>query len=366
MMYPNLINQMMSDGIFNDLQRLDVPWADLNIQSALNYGYYLHSANKLVSPFVFDLTDAIEDVHTEPYEVQPLTQVERNIIALTIYTTFNKKWSRLWDIFNIEYNPLYNYVLTENETIENEGQSTGHKTGTQTTVTDTDIRNTGTDTLVTDRTIANTGTDTHNITKNETDGGTESVQKQNTKTNTGTDTVVTDTDTTNTGTVGNVTNGTTTDGLWGFNSDTAVNSDTSTGSETGTRTDNLAGTLDTTETETQNLQEVNNGTDTTTRNLTHTATNTDTNTKNLSTDEDTTETQTKNLSTSNDTTETRTDNLINTISDTGSSERNLTKNGNIGFNTPQEMLVSDLELWQWNFFKSVFDDIDSVLTMCIY
>jgi hypothetical protein len=48
------------------------------------------------------------------------------------------------------------------------------------------------------------------------------------------------------------------------------------------------------------------------------------------------------------------------------STRELQKSGNIGFNKPQEMLTAELELWQWNFFKSVFEDIDTVLTMCIY
>ena len=304
MMYPNLINQTMSDGIFNDLAQLDVPWTQIS-PAALNYGYYLQSARKLISPFVIDLTSALTDE-----VVEPLTTVERNMIALTIYTTFKNKWNRLWDIYSIEYNPLYNYTLTEEETINSDDSGTFRDTGTQQRVVDTDTTNTGTDTVVTDRQIKHTGTDT----------------------------TVTDTDTTNTGTVGTVGSSDTLDGIFGFNSDDSVGSDTRDVDTTGTRTDNLAGTVDTTETET----------------------------KNLTTDDDATETETQNLAGTVDTTDTRTDNLTRTSEEQSETTRSLEKNGNIGFNTPQEMLVADLELWQWNFFKSVFDDIDSVLTMSIY
>lgn len=360
MMYPNLINQTMSDGIFNDLAQLDVPWVQTS-PAALNYGYYLQSARKLISPFIVDLTSALTDE-----VVEPLTTVERNMVALMLYTTFKDKWNRLWDIYNIEYNPLYNYMLTEEETINSDDSGTFRDTGTQQRVVDTDTTNTGTDQVVTDRQIKNTGTDTHNITKQESDGGNESIQKSNTVTNTGTDTTVTDTDTTNTGTVGTVGSSDTLDGIFGFNSDESVGSDTRDVDTTGTRTDNLAGTVDTTETETKNLTETTSGTDTRTRALTHTASNSDTNTKNLTTDEDATETETQNLAGTVDTTDTRTDNLTRTSEEQSETTRSLEKNGNIGFNTPQEMLVADLELWQWNFFKSVFDDIDSVLTMSIY
>ena len=353
------------DGVFTDLQEFDVPWKESNIASSLNYGYYLNSARKLVSPFIFDLSGCIEEImaNTEP---QPLTQAQRVVVASTIFAMFHDKWNRLWSIYNIEYNPLHNYTLTEDESTTVEGSGTIDDTGTQTRVIDTDTTNTGTDTVVVDGETTTTGTDTHQISKNESDGGTDTMQKSSTITNTGTDTTVTDTDTTNTGTVRNVGDGSSENGIFGFNSQTAVGSDTTSAESDSTRTDNLAGTLDTTETETKNLQETSSGTDTRTRALTHTATNSDTETKNLASTEDTTQTETQNLASTVDTTDTRTDNLTRTSEEQSETTRSLTKEGNIGFNTPQEMLVADLELWQWNFFKSVFDDIDSVLTMSIY
>ena len=47
--------------------------------------------------------------------------------------------------------------------------------------------------------------------------------------------------------------------------------------------------------------------------------------------------------------------------------RTLTRSGNIGVTTSQQMIQSEIELWQWNFFKNViFPNIDGVLTISIY
>lgn len=47
-------------------------------------------------------------------------------------------------------------------------------------------------------------------------------------------------------------------------------------------------------------------------------------------------------------------------------DRKLTRQGNIGVTTTQQMMQSEIELWKWNFYRSVFKDIDSVLTLKIY
>ena len=47
-------------------------------------------------------------------------------------------------------------------------------------------------------------------------------------------------------------------------------------------------------------------------------------------------------------------------------ERVLTRSGNIGVTTSQQMIQSERDLWQWNFFESVFTDLDYVLTLQIY
>lgn len=46
--------------------------------------------------------------------------------------------------------------------------------------------------------------------------------------------------------------------------------------------------------------------------------------------------------------------------------RELTRSGNIGVTTSQQMLLSEIELRKWNYFLSVFNDIDTLLTLSIY
>ena len=111
-------------------------------------------------------------------------------------------------------------------------------------------------------------------------------------------------------------------GIWGFNSSTSVPSDMSDGTATNENTT----TRDLTETET--------GTDTTDR------TNTDTYNRSY--------------------TETGTDTTA------GTSSRKLTRTGNIGTNTFQNLLQQERNLWMYNFFEKIFKDVDSVLTLPIY
>ena len=140
-----------------------------------------------------------------------------------------------------------------------------------------------------------------------------------------------------------------------------------------TRTDNLTHVKTGTETQTDNL------TDTTTPNLTtktaktfhgfnssegvpsdeqsetETGTNTVTRTG--------TEQNQYNLSD----TDTGTQTVIDGGSDTHIRNYELTRSGNIGVTTSQQMIESERALWLWNFFRNVvFPDIDRVLTLQIY
>ncbi len=90
--------------------------------------------------------------------------------------------------------------------------------------------------------------------------------------------------------------------LWGFNSDTSVPSDMT----DGTTTVNTTNTRDLTDTE--------KGTDTT----------------------------------------------------TGENTRKLTRTGNIGTNTFQNLIQQERNIWMYDFFEQVFKDVDSVLTIPIY
>ena len=111
-------------------------------------------------------------------------------------------------------------------------------------------------------------------------------------------------------------------GIWGFNSSTSVPSDMSDGTATNENT--------------------------TTRDLTETETGTDT------TDHTNTDAYNRSY------TETGTDTTA------GTSSRKLTRTGNIGTNTFQNLLQQERNIWMYDFFEQVFKDVDSVLTIPIY
>lgn len=48
--------------------------------------------------------------------------------------------------------------------------------------------------------------------------------------------------------------------------------------------------------------------------------------------------------------------------ETETGTRTLTRSGNIGVTTSQQMIESEIALWQWNFFEMIFKDVDTILT----
>lgn len=286
-----------STGVFTALQTHDVPWRDSNIDTLLNIQYHNgRSGNRIISPLVESYTDNTDE----------LSLNDKNEIGSLLFEIYKDKWSKLYNLMELEYNPISNYDMTEEESTEVETENELTRTGTDTT------QGTGTDAF------------THTGTSTTADTGTETNQ------HTGTETHVIDEDTT-----GGSTGGTDT-AVFGFNSSTGVDDTevntitTANGSrdETDTKTNNL------TDTRTDNLQSqrTDNLTDTETRNITDTTTH---NTK--------------------DTTE-----------GSNSTSRTLTRSGNIGVTTSQQMIQSEIDLWKWNFFFQVFEDIDTVLTITAY
>ena len=148
----------------------------------------------------------------------------------------------------------------------------------------------------------------------------------------------------NTGTVKNEGSGTNINqnGIWGFNSSASVPSDMSNGTATNENTT------------TGNLSETETGTDTTDRTNTDTYNRSYTETGTDTTDRTNTDTYNRSY------TETGTDTTA------GTSSRKLTRTGNIGTNTFQNLLQQERNIWMYNFFEQVFKDVDSVLTIPIY
>lgn len=116
--------------------------------------------------------------------------------------------------------------------------------------------------------------------------------------------------------------------------------------------------------------ETNSGTDTTNRTGTDTITHTgDTENEisafNSSTYQDsakdtqnTTDLDTRNMS----------DALVHghILTNSGRDTETLTRSGNIGVTTSQQMAQSSLDLWKWNFFYDIFRDVDSIFTITTY
>lgn len=61
-----------------------------------------------------------------------------------------------------------------------------------------------------------------------------------------------------------------------------------------------------------------------------------------------------------------TENRTTSESENDNEESTLKRSGNIGVTTTQQMISSERELWLWDFFKIVFADLDSVLTLQVY
>lgn len=274
----------INHGIFTFLNALDVPWKEKNISQQLNLQYHGNiSGKKETSPLVDSLI--VEN---------NLTDNSKTMLAMSIFSIYSNKWSKLYRILSLEYEPIENYNMTETESTK----STNENTDTITTNT----------TNSNDVTETNTGTNTANDSENTTGKNTITDSRTVTENN-------------------NVTNN---NALYGFNSTSGVNSDSQNGTET------------------------RNVTDSNTHNDDLKGTRTNEHSENINTSKVTAQ--------KNDVKDVK----DGTHTENSSQDRTLTRHGNIGVTTSQQMLNSEIELWQWDFFSGVFKDIDKILTIQTY
>lgn len=382
---------LTGEGIFSALQDFNVPWKDDNIASILDMEYHGNvSGEKPVSPLVLKMTE----------ETYTLTTTQINTLASIIFALNGVNWGKLWDTLSFEYDPISNYDMkermTNDQTITQYGKTNRRvedlqhdKTGTETDTPDiTDLRTdnlthakTGTDRFIPNTTEmrtdnlqhTKTGTETAGI--NKTDTRTDNLQH----TKTGTETSTPNTTETTTPNLQNTSD----TGIYGFNSAAASGSGTTSTTATGTNTVRKSGTDTTTynltEAETGTQANVTTGTNTTTYDTAEADTGTQTTQKtgSDSTEYGTSETDTGTQTNRRSGTDTRTYNTTDTddniITDTeGGSDshtRNyfLTRTGNIGVTTSQQMIQSERDLWKWNYFRDVvFPDIDKSLCLLVY
>lgn len=224
--YPTMID---GDGVMTDLANLGVPWSTNS--AVLDKAYYMHSAQRAVVPMLRLIGN----------EDGSLSDTSRVTVASIVRSMFLDRWTRVYNDYQSEYQPINNYDMTETETIDTDTTDTGTignqatHTGTNTTVQDNERHDTGTDTIDTDMTTAQSGT---------------SSDAQN---------------------------------VYGFNSSTAVGDSTSSG------TDSMNSTSDSQQVDTRNLVMTEDNTTTETRNLADNSTAT----RNLSGTADTSRTLTR-------------------------------------------------------------------------
>lgn len=282
------LNEVFTDyinnGIFTFLNSLDVPWKEKNISQQLNLQYHGNiSGKKETSPLVDSLI--VEN---------NLTDNSKTILAISIFSIYSNKWSRLYRILSLEYEPIENYNMTETEKTTSTNENTDTITTNTTNSNDVTETNTGT----------NTANDSENTTGKNTITDSRTVAENN-----------------------NVTNN---NSLYGFNSTSGVNSDSQNGTETRDTTDN--------NTHNDDLK----------------GTRTNEHSENINTSKVTAQ--------KNDIKDVK----DGTHTENGTQDRTLMRHGNIGVTTSQQMLNSEIELWQWDFFSGVFKDIDKILTIQTY
>lgn len=333
-------------GIFSTFQTFPVPWRNENISRALDIEYHGNvSGEKIISPLVEKIRSG-----------DTLTDTEKTMLATSILAVCGANWGKQWETLSFEYNPIENYSMVEqmtnDETVTEYGKSitrtdnlTHRKTGTETETPDM------TDTRTDNLSHGKTGTDT--VTVHEMDTRTDNLTHGKTGTETRTDNL---TDTTTPNLTTNTANT-----VHGFNSTDGVPTGEQTGTQTGTNTETHTGTeqrqYNINETDTGTQTNVKDGSNGTTFNTVETDTGTQTTRRTGETEME------YNLSEQ----DTGTQTLLDGGSDTHTRNYRLTRSGNIGVTTSQQMIESERALWLWNFFRTVvFPDIDRVLTIQVY
>ena len=415
----------LTDAVFTDLQSLDVPWKNKNIAQKLDIAYMGNqSGNKWASPLLEQFIDDNGEI-----SAQDRATIASVIFALNnenwtkLYATLSFEYDPIENYSMVEQMTNDSTVTQYGRTETRTDNLTHAKRGTeQTAYNSTDTRTdnlthtkAGSETLThnttdtrTDNlthTKAGSETLTHNTTDTRTDNlthtkaGSETVTRedndvkrdQSTLTKEGSETLTKNNTKTLDGGETRTPNINTSNSVYAFNSTTPApttissnngtettqflnRSDTESGSETSTfnnrvdrnnsvNEENKTGTettsfTDRTDTDAGTSANVKTGTETTSfAGRIDTDAGTSANAKTGS------DTLTHNTSE----TDTGTQTNANSGSDTSTRNYTLTRSGNIGVTTAQQMIESERNLWLWNFFyKVVFPDVDKVLTLSIY
>lgn len=343
-------------------------------KSQLDYLFMASFARRNTAPVI----DLLHDADNDEDEFTPLTSAELDTLASLMLNYYKPKWDKLGEVYQIEYDPIHNYLDEWEDTMDQTiDETVADDSGTVDTLGSTITRDlTRTDNLsqLETRDLESGNRRTFNDTETTTYGKTDTRTDNYTETTTYGKASEREDDLTrtNTGTQGSVGSNNNTNSVWGFNSNNAVNSDSSSGGDSNTRTDNLT--------------EKNTGTETTTLSGSDATAHTGTQANALSGSDGTAHTGTitdagtdeGTVTTAN--TGTQTD--AGTIATTGTNRRDVERDldrdvttardrsgrhfGNIGNLTSQKMIKEEIELWKWNYVQSILEDARDFLSLPMY
>lgn len=102
------INEIETDGIFVHLQSiLGSDWLTVEVAKTLDLEFYYDRSSKLISPLFVKLLEL------NPFDYDTAI----NKIAKVIALKYKTNWDKVYEAYNLDYNPLENYNSEETENV---------------------------------------------------------------------------------------------------------------------------------------------------------------------------------------------------------------------------------------------------------
>ena len=304
-----------------------------------------------------------------------MSEAELRHLAEVMLSYYKNKWDKLGEIYNIQYDPIHNYLDEWEDTMDQSSSESETSSGSDTMQYNSSIsrNNLRTDNLSEreDRNLNNGNTREFQNDKTKTDYSsavTHSIDANNPMTE---DVGYGKTDTKR-GEENTINSGSDTNSVWGFNSGNAVNSDRTTLGTSNRHTfgEPNQGNNPLVETLGGHDITVKTGSNSDSKSgydeVTHSGKIVDTGSEGGYKTVANTGTVTDAGSDSHSGTDTRT--KSSTSSGTGSVDRDREGRhfGNIGNLTSQKMIKEEIELWKWNYVQTILEDARDFLTLPIY
>ena len=392
----------LNDGLFTKMSYTfpeGITKANLDLMFLSNYGL------RNPSPIV----ELIQGTYGQKLTSEELTQLAGSIVQM-----YEDRWDKLGAIYDIEYDPIHNYLdqwedtseetldgessktetgsitygktqtetimrtdnLTQRDVLEEDTSSTRTDDLTKTETRDLENSSTRTDNLSEEVTYGKTDTRTDNLTENKTYGRTDTRtdnllnthSDSNSITDSGngsssvyafnsTGALPTNSSTsgnTHTETLGGTVANTGTQAVVASGSDGQTNTGTQTNASSGTDEKSNTGTRTTAGSDSGTVTIADEGTETIVgeKDSTRTITNTGTRTTGDQMSTGGLDSTSKSISGTEDTTTNR--------------DRSGRHFGNIGNLTSQKMILEEISLWKWNYMQEILNDVKEFCTLPVY